>query len=195
MSGTEYRRRASISKNSEVLWRACSDRLEQIAPDGTLVLTVPYRNVRKVRLAFAPGRFQTTRFLMDLRGETSRLILTNMHFEGFGRFEDRTETFFPLVREVVAGVAAANPAAQFSAGEEPLLYGLMLGLNVAAFSMLALLILYLPIVPGNVSLSAMVKLGIVIFTLPLLLSWAVNARPRRFDPVRDIDKVLDARSR
>lgn len=195
MSETEYRRRASISKNSEVLWRACSDRLEQIAQDGTLMLTVPYRNVRKVRLAFAPGRFQTSRFLMDLRGETSRLILTNMHFEGIGRFEDRSETFFPLVREVVAGVAAANPAARFSAGEEPVLYGLMFGLNVAAFSMLALLILYLPIVPGNVSLSAMIKMGIVIFTLPLLLSWAVNARPRRFDPVRDIDKVLDARSR
>lgn len=195
MSETEYRRRASIAKNSEVLWRAHSDRLEQIAQDGTLMLTVPYRNVRKVRLAFAPGRLQTTRFLMDLRGETSRLIITNMHFEGIGQFEDRTETFFPLVRQVVAGVAAANPAARFSAGEEPALYWVMFGLNVAAFSMLALLILYLPIVPGNVSLSAMIKMGIVIFTLPLLLSWAVNARPRRFDPVRDIDKVLDARSR
>ena len=194
MTDIEYRRRASTIEKTEVLWRAQADRLEQVAPDGTVVTTVPYRHVQRLRLAFAPGRFQTERFLMELRGASSRLVITNMHFVRIGQFENRAETFFPLVRQVVAGVHAQNPAAQFSAGEQPSLYWLMLGLNAAVFGLLAMIVLFLPIVPGNLPLSALVKAGILVFSLPMLLSWAINARPRRFDPSKELEKVLSARS-
>lgn len=193
MTAVEYRRRASLTETGEVLWRAFPDRLEQYGPDGTLRMTVPYRNVQAVRLAFAPGRFQTSRFLMELQGTRSQLVLSNMHFAGIGNFEDRSETFLPLVRTVVTGIAAANPAARFTAGERPAYYWLMLGFNAFAFGMLALLLLTLPIVPGNISASVIIKGVVILFTLPLLFSWAVNARPRRFDPATGLEKVLTER--
>jgi len=193
MTAVEYRRRASLTETGEVVWRAFTDRLEQYGPDGVLRMTVPYRNVQAVRLAFAPGRFQTSRFLLELQGTRSELVLSNMHFAGIGNFEDRSETFLPLVRTVVAGIAAANPAARFSAAERPVYYCLMLGFNAFAFGMLALLLLTLPIVPGNISASVIIKGAVILFTLPLLFSWAVHARPRRFNPTSDLEKVLASR--
>jgi hypothetical protein len=195
MSAVEFCRRASVSETDETLWRAHDDRLEQIGPDGQLVLTVPYSYVRRVRLAFAPGRMQQTRFLAELTGARSQLTLTSMHFKGIGSFEDRFDTFEPLIRKVVAGVAAANPSAEFRAGERPAYYGLMLVFNILAFGFLALVVLALPISIGDVSMTSLIKLGIVLISLPLMFSWAVNSRPRRFDPARDLDKVLAARSK
>ncbi|MCA8902698.1 MAG: hypothetical protein KDA53_15775 [Hyphomonas sp.] len=193
MEPVDYSRRMSIQEKGDMLWRAFPDRLEYYAPDGALRGVVPYDKVKSVRLAFAPGRTQRSRFLMQLSGARSQVTVSNMHFKGFGNFEDRWDTFEPLVRAVVAGVNKANPAAQFRAGEKPALYYLMLAFVAASFGLLGTVILALPLVPGNVTLSVVVKAAIILFSLPLLFSWLVNARPRRFDPVDGLDAVLAAR--
>ena len=193
MEAIEYRRRASIQEKGESLWRALPDRLECYAPDGTLRRTIPYDRVKKVRLAFAPGRLQTERFLMELSGVQSQVTLTNMHFQGIGQFENRSDSFFALARAVVDGVHAANPAAAFRAGEKPAYYFLMLAFVLGAFALMALVLLALPLAPGNFTISAIVKLGIILVSLPLLFSWAVKSRPRRFDPETGLEAVLSAR--
>lgn len=193
MEPVDFRRRASIAGKGEDLWRALPDKLEHYSSDGVLRGVIPFDKVKKVRLAFNPGRFQTTRFMMQLTGSRSEVTLTNMHFKGIADFEDRWDTFEPLARAVVAGVHAANPSAKFQAGEKPGLYAFLLIFVLAAFSLLGLVVAALPLVPGNVTISIAVKAGIILFSLPLLFSWVVNARPRRFDPVSGIDGVLKAR--
>jgi hypothetical protein len=177
MQVVEYRRRASLADKGEAVWRAYPDRL-----------------VKQLRLGFTPGRFHTTRFLMDLTGTKSRLVITNLHVGGIGALEDRSDSFFALVRAVVAGVHRANPEAAFLAGEQPAIYWLLLAFNLAAFAMLALVVTFLPIVPGNVSASVIVKAVVILSSLPLMMSWLVNARPRRFDPHADLEKVIAART-
>lgn len=194
MQVVEYRRRASLADTGEAVWRAYPDRLEQAGPDGTLVTTVPYRAVKRLRLGFTPGRFQTTRFLMELTGTKSRLVITNLHAGGIGALEDRSDTFFALVRAVVAGVHRTNPDAAFMAGEQPAIFWLLLAFNLAAFTMLALVVTHLPIVPGNISASVIIKAVVILFSLPLMMSWLVNARPRRFDPQAGLEKVIAART-
>jgi len=194
MQVVEYRRRASLADKGEAVWRAHADRLEQIAPDGTLLTTVAYGAVRRLRLGFTPGRFHTTRFLMELTGTKSRLVITNLHAGGIGALEDRSEGFFNLVRAVVAGVQRAGPDAEFVAGEQPAIYWLLLAFNLAAFTLLVLVVTHLPIVPGNVSASVLIKSVLILFSLPLMLSWLVNARPRRFDPQEGLEKVIAART-
>jgi hypothetical protein len=194
MQVVEYRRRASVADTGEAVWRAYPDRLEQAGPDGTLVTTVPYRAVKRLRLGFTPGRFQTTRFLMELTGTKSRLVITNLHAGGIGALEDRSDTFFALVRAVVAGVHRTNPDAAFMAGEQPAIFWLLLAFNLAAFTMLALVVTHLPIVPGNISASVIIKAVVILFSLPLMMSWLVNARPRRFDPQAGLEKVIAART-
>ncbi|MEZ5947333.1 MAG: hypothetical protein R3C04_10875 [Hyphomonas sp.] len=98
-----------------------------------------------------------------------------------------------MVREVVAGVDRASPAAVFRAGEKPAYYFLMLAFLMAVFGLLGLIVVTLPLVPGNVGLSVIVKAGIILFSLPLLFSWIIHARPRRFDPETGLEKVIVAR--
>lgn len=194
MQVVEYRRRASLADKGEAVWRAYPDRLEQASPDSTLLTKVPYSAVKQLRLGFTPGRFHTTRFLMELTGSKSRLVITNLHAAGIGALEDRSDSFFALVRAVVTGVRNANPNAVFVAGEQPAIYWLLLAFNLAAFAMLALVVTHLPIVPGNVSASVILKAVVILFSLPLMLSWLVHARPRRFDPQADLEKVIAART-
>jgi len=193
MEAIEYSRRASVAEKGETLWRALPDRLEYYAPDGALKGVVPYDKVRRVRLAFAPGRLQQKRFLMELSGGRSRLVVTNLHFKGIGQFEDRSDTFFPMARAVVEGVQRASPGASFRAGEQPALYYLQLVFVLATLALLAVIVIGLPLVPGNFVVSVVVKLAVIAFSLPLLLSWIVHARPRRFDPATDLDEVFASR--
>jgi hypothetical protein len=189
----EYRRRASIQEKGETVWRAFPDRLEYHDAGGALRGVVPFDRVTRVRLAFAPGRLQQKRFLMELSGTRSQFNLSNMHFKGIAQFEDRTDTFFPLVRAVVAGVHAANPNASFRAGEKPAYYVFLLAFVLVVYALLALVLFTLPVVPGNFTISILIKLGIILVSLPLLLSWGIHARPRRFDPETGLEAVLSAR--
>jgi len=189
----EYRRRASIQEKGETVWRAFPDRLEYHDAGGALRGVVPFDRVTRVRLAFAPGRLQQKRFLMELSGTRSQFNLSNMHFKGIAQFEDRTDTFFPLVRAVVAGVHAANPNAAFRAGEKPAYYVFLLAFVLVVYALLALVLFTLPVVPGNFTISILIKLGIILVSLPLLLSWGIHARPRRFDPETGLEAVLSAR--
>jgi hypothetical protein len=116
-----------------------------------------------------------------------------MHFKGIAQFEDRSDTFFPLVRAVVAGVHAANPNASFRAGEKPAYYAFLLAFVLVVYALLALVLFTLPVVPGNFTISILIKLGIILVSLPLLLSWGIHARPRRFDPETGLEAVLSAR--
>jgi hypothetical protein len=193
MDIVEYRRRSSILEKGEIVWQALPDRMEVYDERGTLQQVIPYEKVLKVRLAFAPGRLQSERFLMELSGTRSQVILSNMHFRAISDFETRNETFLPLVRAVVRGVAEANPNADFRAGERPALYWLMLVFVLAVFSLLALILFGLPLGDGNFSVTVILKLGIILISLPLLFSWAIKARPRRFDPETGLDAVISAR--
>ncbi len=190
MEPVEYHCRNSLVDQSAIVWRAYPDRMEYGFDDGAKTGVVPYANVRKVRLSFSPGRFQQRRFVMELTGQTSHLVLTNLHYVSIGNFENRSGTFFPLVRAVVEGVHRANPSASFRAGQKPVAYIFLLAFVIAALALLVAVVVSLPLVPGNVTLSAIAKLAVIAFSLPLMYQWTVRGFPRRFDPATDLDKVL-----
>ncbi len=194
MSAIEYRRRASLSHEGEALWRAHPDKLEYFGPSGALISTLRYRNVRRIRLDFSPSRAQTTRFIMEVTGLRSRRLISNTHLAESGQMEDRSGDFFPFVRQVASGVWKENPNAEFLAGEPPAIYWLLLGINAAVFLALMALTLALPVFPQNPQLAALLKASLIVFSLGLMLSWAIHARPRRLRSRRDLEHVLSARS-
>ncbi len=193
MDHKEFRQRLSALEQGETLWRAYPDRLEKHGADGALQLTVPYDKVRRVRVAWAPSRGQPGRLLMELTGGHSRIALSNMHFAGFANFEDRAESFYPLVWQVVLGVRRANPAAKFRAGERAELYWPLLCFAFGALALLGTVIFTLPIGAGDVAISALIKGGFILIALPLLLGWAWKSRPRKFAPDTDLDEMVTIR--
>lgn len=189
----EYRQRISAFEKGEVLWLAYPDRLEKHGPDGALQLTIPYERVRRVRIAWAPSRGQPGRLLMELTGSVSSVTISNMHYAGFANFEDRAETFYPMLWLVALGVRRANPAAEFRAGERAELYWPLLCFAFGALAMLAALLFSLPIGVGNVTASAVIKIGLIVIALPVLFGWAWKSRPRKFNPDTDLDELLAIR--
>lgn len=193
MDYKEFRQRLSALERGETLWRAYPDRLEKHGADGALQLTVPYEKVRRVRVAWAPSRGQPGRLLMELTGGRARIALSNMHFASFANFEDRAESFYPLVWQVALGLRRANPAAAFRAGERAELYWPLLCFAIGALALLGTVIFTLPISAGDVAMSALIKGGFILITLPLLLGWAWKSRPRKFDPDTDLDEMVAIR--
>lgn len=189
----EYRQRTSAFEKGEVLWQAYPDRLEKHGPDGALQLTIPYERVRRVRIAWAPSRGQPGRLLMELTGSVSSVTISNMHYAGFANFEDRAETFYPMLWLVALGVRRANPAAEFRAGERAELYWPLVCFAFGALAMLAALLFSLPIGVGNISASAVIKIGLILVALPVLFGWAWKSRPRKFNPDTDLDELVAIR--
>lgn len=193
MEFREYRQRISAFEKGEVLWQAYPDRLEKYGPDGTLLLTISYERVRRVRIAWAPSRGQPGRLLMELTGSVSSVTISNMHYAGIANFEDRAETFYPMLWLVALGVRRANPVAEFRAGERAELYWPLLFFAFGALVMLATVLFSLPIGVGNVTASAAIKIFLILLALPVLFGWAWKSRPRKFNPDTDLDELVAIR--
>ena len=178
-----HRVRSSILEQ-ETIWRLMPDALEreQVLTDGEgLTVRYPYRDIREIRLSFAPSRADSRRYRCDLQLTNGTLAaILSTHYAGFADFEDRGSTYTPLVRGLVERVAAANPARKFQAGKRP---GTYWGEHIFLFLMLALLVFVLGTI-GGASLSdlVLVKLGILIAYIPLMILYTRKNWPRSFDP-------------
>lgn len=178
-----HRVRSSVLER-ETSWRLMPDALEreQVLKDGKdLTVRYPYRDIREIRLSFAPSRVDSRRYRCDfqLTNGTLAAILSS-HYAGIADFEDRGATYVPLVRGLIAHVAAANPKCKFEAGKRP---GTYWGEHIFLFLMLMLLVFVLGAV-GGLSLShlVLVKLGILVTYIPLMILYTRKNWPRSFDP-------------
>jgi hypothetical protein len=177
--------------DTEAVWRLGPDALEIAGGAGTpgAATQFPYVTVRELRLSFDPTRFDTNRYRCDLRfASGAALTIYSTHYVGVGEFEDRAATYGPLVRELIARVAAANPACSFKAGKT---LGSYWGELIFLLAMVLLLAFVLGLV-GGVSLSALVviKLGIIAVFVPIMISYARKNRPRGFNPAVIPEDVL-----
>jgi hypothetical protein len=175
-----YSVRANVFE-SEMTWRLGADALEVATGAGAVPARLPYKDFIEMRLSFAPTRFDFARYRCDLRvfGQVGTAILST-HYVGVGDFEDRAATYSPFVRGLVAKVAAANPACRFRAGKHPAKY---VAEHAFLLAMVALLIFVIALV-GGVGLSelVMVKLGILLFYVPVMILYTRKNWPRGFDP-------------
>ncbi len=118
-----YRVRRSLF-GTETDYRLTDDAL--LRSDG---LTLPFANIRVIRLYRSPGmRLDGAEIAPDFercvirRGHGRPIVLTSKHYLGIGCFEDRLASFGPFVQALIARVAVANPATIFRTGMPPALW-------------------------------------------------------------------------
>jgi hypothetical protein len=186
-----HRVRTSILEQ-ETVWRLTPDALEreQVLKDGkSLTVRYPYQDIREIRLSFAPTRVDRLRYRCDFQLKNGVLVaILSTHYAGFANFEDRAATYTPLVRGLIERVAAANPACKFEAGKRP---GTYWGEHIFLFLMVLLLVLVIGAVGGaSLSTLVMVKLGIVVFYIPVLILYTRKNWPRSFKPSAVPDDLL-----
>jgi hypothetical protein len=85
---------------------------------------IPLREVVAIRVYTVPGSRSFTYGPLTLptrrctiwSEKGHKIVLSSVHFVGFGRFEDRAESYVPFVRALVRRVAACAPGARLAAG-------------------------------------------------------------------------------
>lgn len=181
-----YAKRENLFEKGEHRWTVEPEGLRQSFPQGGEI-GLRWDRVREIRLTYAPTRFKTWRHKLTLVGPAGAWVIDNVHFAGVGNFEDRTATFAPFVLACVERVAALAPGATARLGSAPLADWAQLAFVAAAFALLALAVIALP-----VSFSGMVwvKLLLVAAMMPVLLNFVVRSRPRRI--ALDVEAFRDA---
>lgn len=77
---------------------------------------LPFSDIKEIRLTTYPNS-GARHAQAVVRGQSgSTLKIRSHHYEGLKDFESRAASYEPLVRELIARVAAANPAARFQTG-------------------------------------------------------------------------------
>jgi hypothetical protein len=171
-----YSKRSNLFQKAEWTWRVGDGGLHVRDCHGAAYV-VPWTEVTKVRLAYAPTRFKMWRHMIELKfRDRTNMVIDNVHFAGIANFENRSDTYTPFVRAMIEQIAAKAPDARCSLGAQVVGYWLAMAFLAAVFTVLVALLLAIPIdgVPGV----AWIKLGIIAFFIPALIGWAVKARPR-----------------
>jgi hypothetical protein len=188
MSDPTYEFRSSLRRGNAG-YRLTDDAI--VGRDGSL----PLSELASLRLYTVPGMQSLANGTVarpsrrcTIRARDGRKIaLSSLHFLGLGRFEDRTATFVPFVRALVARLAARYPDVELLAGMPPALWWLWFACfgSIAAACALALLGTLAVIASGQMSwLSAGFLLAIVVIGIGpvqyVRTLW--RSRPRRLDP-------------
>jgi hypothetical protein len=186
-----YRVRVSALEN-ETIWRLGPDALEReeiIAGGKGATVRYPYVDIRALRLSFAPTRFDGVRYRCDLQLRQGTLAaIVSTHYAGIANFEDRSATYGPLVRGLVARVAAANPACEFRAGKHAPAYW---GAHIFVLAMIVVLVYVIGAVYGlSLPSIVIIKLGILAAYIPLMIMYTRKNWPRRFDPSAIPDNLV-----
>jgi hypothetical protein len=153
----------------------------------------PCTDIVRLRLRFDPTRFDHERHRCEITmRDGTKASIWSTHYVSIGEFENRAATYTPLVRALVARVAAANPACDFRVGKKGLVFWAEFAFLFAMFTLLVFVLMAF----GGYGLSGLVivKLVIVIGFIPLLLRYMHKNRPGRFKPDAIPDDALpDAR--
>jgi len=183
---TVYHRRTSILEPA-LEYRAEADALVIASPTGERRL--PWRDVREIRLTFAPTEQKVDRYVLALRfAGAGKVQIDNMHWRGVADFENRSESYRPFALAVAERVARLAPGAKAAAGAPFWSYALqILAMAVPATFLVWLLLEIGGHRPGE---SVLGKVLYIAWALPIALVWMVRGRPRKLDLNALPDSVL-----
>lgn len=174
MSG--YAKRESGLEARDHRWTVGAQSLVWEQPSGE-TLTLLWRDMTDMRITFAPTRWKPWRRLLELRARHGRrLVIDNSHYRGLGDFEDRSATFRLFVLDCIDQVARAAPTARGWIGSPP---GSYVARLMFALMATAVLILVMIALPTPLGLLVALKLLLILASLPMVILWAIRARPRR----------------
>ncbi len=101
---------------------------------------IPYHSIRGLRLTHTPTRYIRDLYRCRIRlADGGRLLLSNQHYLGLGRFEDRGQEYAGFVRALHRRLQGHK--AVFDQGVGPVAYWAMWGLGLSVGLLLAIVLL------------------------------------------------------
>ena len=183
---SEHRVRVSALEQ-EYTWRLAGDTL-WMCTEGQADIPIPLASVARVRLSFDPSRMQRNRFRCHLHNANVKCgTIQNISYKGIADFEDRSATYNSLIRALIPRIAAMNPGCVFKTGTSHLNWWAQFVFLLAAFSLLAFVIF---VMYSAIGWMIIVKLLIIAFFIPVVISWFTRNLPRTFDPKAIPERLL-----
>jgi len=184
----EYSTRRSLLEKERTY--VLGDDAIEVREAGKPAIEIPFRDIVEVNLAYLPNRYHSRihRCLLRTRSH-GKIPILNTHMAGFARFEDRSASFTPFVRELHRRLVPLGAQIRFTSGVGAAMWGctiLMLLLVVAAGIFVGLLLSRGAELTG----SAVVKLGLLAVLLPAAIAYIRVNRPKRYDPANPPDRLL-----
>lgn len=176
MVDVSYAKRESVLEKGERSWRVTDAALVITEADGRFT-EVPYSAVTGLRLAFVPASAKPWRHVCVVITRPGRVFeIDNGHFKGVGDFEDRSAAYRTMVEALVGRLVATGSPARLHVGATAGAYAAQLILVLAVAVVLGWVLVVTSF--GVWPVTAIIKGIIVIVSLPLLVRWAIRARPR-----------------
>jgi hypothetical protein len=149
---------------------------------------LPYDAVKYVHIySVPPAMGQKVRRTILKSDLSPKVVIAGAHFAGLGQFEDRSDSYFAFVEELLARVTAARPDVPIRVGQSWLLYGFWVAMLVLSAILLPLMAII--IFDGGFEPRAIPAIGIMLVFLPV--SWKIvrRGRPRFADAsaLRELD--------
>lgn len=171
----QYAKRVTRTDRQEWGWWVDGDYF--VESDGRGVMRRTHiGDILEVQTAPAPAKFRPWRHqtLLGLRN-SRKIAIDNAHFVGVANYEDRSKTYAPFVRRLIATIAKKAPYAKARRGASYLGYVAMIGFVVVLIALVAVLLFLLPIegVPGV----PFIKVGLLALMTPPLVVWVAKSRP------------------
>lgn len=132
-----------------------------------------------VRLYHEPERGRPFRYVFELKPHNRRTILIdNVHAREDGGFENRSDSYTPFVRAVLARIALENPKARVLLGETQKRYFFLLLAALAAFCALAFALIVIPTPFDAWPYASPAKLVLILLMVPVFGRWVLGSLPR-----------------
>lgn len=167
-------------------WRLDDSALSWSAEDGAD--SIPLADITAIRLSWDASRANHKRYGCHVsRGKWPKETIISTHYAGIYDFPDQRDSYVPFVSELVKRTASVNAACHFQAGSSVAGYLGNTLFMVAAFILMAAVILSIGVVFTGIIIA---KFLVIAALAPLAFVWIWKNRPRRFDPARIPDDVL-----
>jgi hypothetical protein len=142
--------------------------------------SIPYSDIRSVRI-ISYANFGGIHYQCTIKTRSfGKFTIRSHSYQSLGDFEDRTETYFSLVRDLCRYVHAGNPDAQFVNGSGWLQ---TLWLVVLLFAAIGWIVLVLMLLGGADLQDSATFFVILAVTTALGGRWFMRNKPELFDPM------------
>ena len=147
---------------------------------GGKTTSIPYSDIKSVRI-LSYANFGEIHYQCTVKTRSFGKFKIRSHsYQSAGAFEDRTETYFSLVRDLCRHVHAGNPDAQFVNGSG---WIQTLWLVVLVFAALGWVVLVLMLLGGADLQDAAALFVMLTFMTALGGRWFSRNKPELFDPM------------
>lgn len=142
-----------------------------------------WRDFAGVRLFAHPLPNRAFRYVFELQPKHARkIIIDNAHFLGANAYEDRSESYTPFVRAVVARLAAENPRLRVLIGETSKRYFFLLIGALIALGGLAYVLVAVRTPLDALPFANLIKFALILAMLPVFWRWVIGAIPKGVPP-------------